>query len=198
MKRIAVFDFDGTITCKDTLIAFLRFVGGNIHLYMILLYYSPLLILMKLRLYDNQKVKEKIFTHYFCGMDIDIFECLCKQFYQQYRTRLIYTQAREQIQKHKDQGDIVVIITASIENWVIYFANALDVDKLLATQLEVQNNKLTGRFKTVNCWGQEKVNRLLYEYSDRCQYYIVAYGDSRGDNELLQFADEAHYKQFKK
>ena len=197
MKRIAAFDFDGTITRKDTLIEFLRFAGGNARLYAVFTLYSPLLVLMKLRLYDNQKAKEKIFAHYFKDIPLEQFNDLCHRFFEQKGQSLIYTDAKTQIAKHKAQGDEVIIISASIENWVCHFAEALKADKLLATQVEVQDGKIIGRFLTANCYGKEKVKRLLSAYPERDKYYLIAYGDSRGDKELLQFADEQHYKQFK-
>ena len=197
MKRIAAFDFDGTITRKDTLIEFLRFAGGNARLYAVFALYSPLLVLMKLKLYSNQKAKEKIFAHYFKSMPIEQFDNLCRRFYEQKGLALIYAEAKSQIAKHKEQGDEVVIISASLENWVCHFAEAWKADKLLATQVEVEDGKLTGHFFTANCYGKEKVNRLLSVYPERNKYYLMAYGDSRGDKELLQFADEQHYKSFK-
>ena len=196
MKRIAAFDFDGTITRKDTLIEFLRFAGGSARLYAVFALYSPQLVWMKLKLYSNQRVKEKIFAHYFKDMPLEQFNDLCRRFFEQKGQSLIYAEAKAQIELHKAQGDEIIIISASIENWVCHFADALNADKLLATQIEVQNGKITGRFITANCYGKEKVNRLLSAYPDRDNYYLIAYGDSRGDKELLQFADEQHYKQF--
>ena len=198
MKKIAAFDFDGTITRKDTLIEFLRFAGGNARLYAVFTLYSLLLVLMKLRLYDNQKAKEKIFAHYFKDIPLEQFNDLCRRFSEQKGQSLVYADAKAQIAKHREQGDEVVIISASIENWVCHFAKALKADKLLATKVEVQEGMLTGRFLTANCYGKEKVNRLLSAYPERDKYNLIAYGDSRGDKELLQFADEQHYKQFVK
>lgn len=198
MKRIAAFDFDGTITRKDTLIEFLRFAGGSARFYAVFALYSPLLVLMKLKLYSNQKAKEKIFAHYFKDIPLEQFNDLCRRFSEQKGQPLVYADAKTQIAKHKAQGDEVIIISASIENWVYHFAEALKADKLLATQVEVQDGKITGRFLTANCYGKEKVKRLLSAYPERDKYYLIAYGDSRGDKELLQFADEQHYKQFVK
>ena len=197
MRRIAAFDFDGTITRKDTLIEFLRYAGGSTRFYAVFALYSPLLVLMKLKLYSNQKAKEKIFAHYFKRMPIGQFDDLCRRFFEEKRRLLIYADAKTQIAKHKAQGDEVVVISASIENWVCHFAEALKADKLLATQVEVQDGKITGRFLTANCYGKEKVKRLLSAYPERDKYYLIAYGDSCGDRELLQFADEQHYKQFR-
>ena len=88
----------------------------------------------------------------------------------------------------------MVIISASIDNWVQPFFPSV---KVLGTQVEVKDGCLTGRFLTKNCYGQEKVNRLLAVCPDRETYHLTAYGDSRGDKELLAFADVAHYKPFR-
>ena len=84
-----------------------------------------------------------------------------------------------------------LIVSASIDNWVQPFFPHV---KVLGTQIEVKDGRLTGRFLTKNCYGQEKVNRILALYPDRNTYHLIAYGDSRGDKELLAFADEAYYQ----
>ena len=48
---------------------------------------------------------------------------------------------------------------------------------------------ITGRFKTPNCYGQQKVERLLELEPARDTYLLYAYGDSLGDRELLALAD---------
>ena len=80
-------------------------------------------------------------------------------------------------------------MSASIDNWVKPFLPGVTV---LGTQVEVVDGHLTGRFSTPNCYGQEKVNRILERFPDRHSYHLTAYGDSRGDKEMLAFADEAH------
>ena len=199
MKRIAVFDFDGTITRKDTLIEFIRFAKGSVALYWGMLLYLPWLILMKLHLYDNGKTKELVFGWFFHEMSLEQFNELGRAFYQTQADKLIYSEAKREIEEHKSHGDIIVILSASIENWVQPFASALQAEWLLGTQAEVQNGVLTGRFATKNCYGAEKVNRLKTWLAANVneQPYIIAYGDSRGDKELLEFANEKHYKQFK-
>ena len=199
-KRVAVFDFDGTITRKDTLIEFIRFAKGSAVLYWGMLLHLPWLILMKLHLYDNSKTKERVFAWFFRGMPIKHFNKLGHEFYQTQADKLLYSDARQQIHDHHQKGDLVVILSASIENWVQPFASALQAEGLLCTQAEVKDDKLTGRFSTPNCYGAEKVRRLKEWLKTKSieHPYIIAYGDSRGDKELLLFADESHYKQFKK
>ena len=63
--RIAIFDFDGTVTTKDTLLEFIKFVRGPVSFYAGFLRYAPQLLAYKLGLYPNWKVKQQIFSHFF-------------------------------------------------------------------------------------------------------------------------------------
>ena len=65
MKQIVAFDFDGTLTTKDTLLEFIRYVCGDMAFTIGFLRYSPLLVLMKLGLYPNYKAKQKVFSYFF-------------------------------------------------------------------------------------------------------------------------------------
>ena len=53
-EKLAIFDFDGTLTTKDTLLAFIEFTKGKRRLYQELLLLSPELILMKLGFGNNE------------------------------------------------------------------------------------------------------------------------------------------------
>jgi HAD superfamily hydrolase (TIGR01490 family) len=112
--------------------------------------------------------------------------------------KILRPKAMEALKLHKKNGDKIVIISASIENWIKPWAEKADVHTLLATKIEKnESDVLTGRFLTKNCYGREKVNRLLAEFPNRSEYRLVAYGDSRGDRELIDFADEGYYNKFK-
>lgn len=193
MKKIYAFDFDGTLTTKDTLLVFIRYACGFWLFALGFLRYSPLLVLMKLGLYPNWKIKQKVFSFFFKGMTIEAFDDLCQRFAQDH-LHLLRPQGIKALMQAQDDGAEVVIVSASIDNWVQpFFANVT----VLGTQIEVKDGVLTGRFLTKNCYGQEKVNRILACYPHREDYHLTAYGDSRGDKELLAFADESHYKPFR-
>lgn len=199
MKPVIVaFDFDGTITRKDTLLEFIRFSKGSVRLWGTFLFFAPLLIAYKLGFYPNWKVKEKIFTFLYRGMTKVNFNTCCKSFFEAKGRSLIRKDAFEKIRALKEQGCRMVIVSASIENWVKPFAEYLGIDQVIGTVVEFdRNSRLTGRFLTANCYGEEKVNRLLKLFPDRSTYELHAYGDSRGDKELLDLADCSYYKWFK-
>lgn len=193
MKKICAFDFDGTLTTKDSLLAFIRFAKGDLSLVLGFLRYAHLLVLMKLGLYPNYKAKQKVFAHFFKGMTLSDFDALCQQFADNHKG-LLRPKGIETIKQAQAEGVEVLIVSASIDNWVQPFFPSV---KVVGTQIEVTEGRLTGRFLTKNCYGQEKVERILALYPQRETYVLTAFGDSRGDRELLAFADEAHYKPFR-
>ena len=188
MKQLFAFDFDGTLTTRDTLIAFIRYACGTPRFLLGFLLHAPLLVLMKLRLYSNGKAKLRLFSWFFRGMPIEIFDALCQSFALSHR-HLLRPETVRLLQQALSEGSEVLIVSASIDNWVQPFFPAVTV---LGTQIEVIDGRLSGRFLTPNCYGQEKVRRILALHPDRSAYRLTAYGDSRGDRELLAFADEAH------
>jgi HAD superfamily hydrolase (TIGR01490 family) len=195
-STVAVFDFDGTITTKDTFLELIRFYKGNFLFFWGFTLHVPLLIAYKLKLYPNWKVKQKIFTYFFRGMKLHEFNRLCEDFYQ-HACGLIRPEAQKAIQRHKDAGDSLVVLSASIENWVCPFAEQLRIPYVICTEIETNpDNCLTGNFSTPNCYGKEKVKRLLQLFPQREDYYLIAYGDSSGDKELMNFADEKFYRRF--
>ena len=195
MKQIVAFDFDGTLTTKDTLLAFIRYACGTKAFAIGFLRYAHLLVLMKLGLYPNWKAKQKVFAHFFEGMKIEEFDGLCQRFAKD-NQHLLRPKGLEVLHQALDEGAEVLIVSASIDNWVKAFFN-IESLCVIGTQVEVKDGRLTGRFLTKNCYGQEKVNRILALYPNRQDYHLTAYGDSRGDKELLAFADESHYKPFR-
>ena len=188
MFKVFAFDFDGTLTTRDTLIAFIRYACGTPRFLLGFLLHAPLLVLMKLRLYSNGKAKQRLFSWFFRGMPLEAFDALCQSFASTHR-HLLRPETVCLLQQALSEGSEVLIVSASIDNWVQPFFPTVTV---LGTQIEVIDGRLTGRFLTPNCYGQEKVRRILALYPDRSAYRLTAYGDSRGDRELLAFADEAH------
>lgn len=204
-KKIYLFDFDGTLTSADTLLAFIRYACGKRRFMLGFMLFSPLLVLMKLRLYPNYKVKERLFAWYFRGMAENDFNDVCRQF-AHHSQRLLRLQALDKLRELFHYGSTVCVVSASIDNWVSpFFDNLVKGSSsefhVIGTKVEVDGGVLTGRFLTHNCYGQEKVDRVKAAMpwldSNRHDYRIIAYGDSRGDREMLNWADESHYKPFR-
>ena len=199
-KKIYCFDFDGTLTTSDTLLEFIKYAKGRGRSLMVFLMYSPLLVLMKLHLYPNWKAKQQIFAHLFAGMRIEKFDALCRGFAEESQ-HLLRPKGITLMHEALVAGAQVFIVSASIDNWVRPFFDIRNLKgvQVLGTQIEVEDGKLTGRFKSNNCYGKEKVHRIaeVLKSFERSEYEIEAFGDSRGDKEMLAFADKGHFKPFR-
>lgn len=199
-NKIVVFDFDGTITRTDTFFLFLKdylSFGKLVALYFV---FSPLLFLGVLNIYSRSKIKEKICKFCFSKQSVFEFNKCCYDFCDRHFEDIVFKKARETITEYIAKKCEILIISASIENWVVPFALRLGIpaQNVLATKLEVDDiGNLTGCFQGKNCKGIEKVVRLNQYLGGKADdRWIIAYGDSKGDKELLSVSNESYYRYF--
>lgn len=196
MSRLVLFDFDGTITTKDTLLEFIRFYHGTGKFLAGFTLNSPWLVLMKLKMIPNWRAKEKILEWFFAGEDIARFDARSTEFCHKVVPGLIREEALKTIRQHQAEGATVVVISASAVNWVEPWCKAHHLP-CLATQLEVKEGVITGKIKGVNCYGPEKEARIRAAYILKDYDEILAYGDSNGDREMLALASKKFYRPFR-
>ena len=195
-KKLAIFDFDGTITTRDTLLEFIRFYSGNIKFLAGFLFASPVIVLSKLKIIPNWRAKEIVLTWFFKNEDFDHFNEKGKAFALNYTPALVRSKANEEISLYLQSGWRVVVVSASAENWVKPWCDSVGVE-CIATKLETRENKLTGKISGKNCYGPEKVARIREQLNPAEYHDIVVYGDSAGDREMLLLGTERFYKPFR-
>ena len=115
-QKVYLFDFDGTITTKDTFVALILYAVGTWKCLVGFALYSPLLLLMKLHLYPNWKAKQRVFSHFFKGKSLEDFNKLCRNFAADNRS-LLRSEAMKAIDEARNQGEVYVV-SASVDNWV--------------------------------------------------------------------------------
>jgi len=195
-RNLALFDFDGTISVKDSLIEFIKYAVGKPRYYLGLFYLSPMLFAYKLKIIKNHRAKEIFLSYFFKDWNSNHFMDIASRYSLDKLDDIVRDKALDRIKWHKYQGDKIVIVSASIECWLIDWCKREELS-LISTKLEYKDNKLTGKFSTPNCYGKEKVRRIhdIYHLGD---YDIIyAYGDSVGDKELLELATKPSFKPFR-
>ena len=193
--KIAFFDFDGTITTKDSMIEFIRFVFGDKKTFLGLLLLSPIIFLYKLRLISNHFAKQKLLSYFFSNYKIAQFNSFALEYSLKHIDKIVRHDALERINWHKNKGHHVVIVSASIETWLKPWCEKNKLE-LVATKLNNKNGYITGQFDKKNCYGIEKVNRIKEIYTLEKYEFIYVYGDSDGDKEMLALANKSYYKYF--
>ena len=193
---LSLFDFDGTITTDDSLIKFIRFVVCDIKAAWGMFLLSPMLITYKLKIIPNYKAKQWMLSYFFKGMDGQQFLKDAEEYSLNHIDTMLRPKAMEKIAWHKEQGHKVVVVSTSIKSWLKPWCDKNDLD-MIATKIEIKDGIVTGKFLSKNCYGIEKANRVKEAYNLSDYDYIYAYGDTRGDKELLALADESFYKPFR-
>lgn len=197
-KELYLFDFDGTITNRDSLLHFLAYSKSRYQILLGYVFIFPFVVLMKLRLYSNEKAKTKLFSFHFKGMDIEEFDKLCSGYGKLELPKIIRASFMEYLTQLKQENKelTIVVVSASFKSYLKYWSKSMGFE-LLSTELEVRHNTLTGNFATKNCYGIEKVNRIRAVY-DLSEYNkISVFGDSRGDKEMLLLGNNSFYNYFK-
>ena len=195
IKRIAFFDFDGTITSKDTLPEIIKFQKGNLSFYIGILLHLPWLLGYKLGLVSNDAAKQKLLQYFFGGMREEVFQENCDAFASTRLGHLIRPEALREIGRLKTDNTEIVVVSASAGRWIRKWSDSLELE-LISTSLEIKSGRITGRIEGINCHGREKVRRIRERWNLEEFDEVYAYGDSEADKPMLALATKSFYKPF--
>jgi HAD superfamily hydrolase (TIGR01490 family) len=190
---IAAFDFDKTITTKDAFVPFLYCVFGAPRVWLAFLRLLVLGIRVVLKHASRDEYKARIIALLFTNENVLDVQAHVPQFAERV-FEWVNPEARDRIRWHQTQGHTVVIVSASLDIYLKPLAQKLGINDLLATRLETDHHKYTGKLIGKNCRAAEKVERLKQQYGDLNDIELYAYGDSDGDKEMLAAAAHAFYR----
>lgn len=193
-KNLYLFDFDGTITRADTLLDFLKFSFPN-QFPIKMISFLPDFILLKLRLKDAGKVKEKLISSFMKGLTTEEIKGLSAAYFMNKKERLLLPKAVKFF-RNKVKRDSIYIVSASLDLWLLPFAEYLDAG-LICTEAEFEKGVFTGEFKTPNCNYEEKKIRILKELNLNDYGKVIAFGNSKGDFAMYSLADVYYENHFK-
>lgn len=194
MKKLYLFDFDGTLTYKDTMFLFLKFYNSK-KFYVQFLRHTPLFVLLKMGLADAEKVKKSFISSVLKGERKTSIERKAQEFFEKFGNEVLRENALEFIKEIDHSQTRAYIVTASLDIWVKPFAENLNLN-LLATHAEFKNDVFTGNFVGKNCNGDEKRCRIEKEFVGKKFDKTIAFGDTKGDRQMMAWADESHYRFF--
>lgn len=195
MKTLYLYDFDGTITNKDSLFAFLKFATPSSQYNRIFLKFALLFLFAKLGILNKAEIKQSFISACLKGKSKEEIFSLSLGFLEQIKKNNFFKQkALSSIEKHTSDGD-VYIVSASLDLWLDTIAKHLGV-RLICTQAAFENNIFSGNFKTPNCNYKEKPKRVKAEIDLSLYKKINYYGDSNGDMAMKSLTTNFFYRHF--
>jgi len=194
--ELHLFDFDGTLTRKDTLFEFARFCHGPFRFYAGLLVLAPVLALIYLGFIDKDKGKVIFLKYFFRNKSWEYLERRGQEFSVKRLPQLLRPAGIDTINRLKEKNHQVAIVSASLDIWLRPFCERYGL-KMICTRARFdQEGKFTGTFVGANCNRQEKRRRVAAEFNLKDYRLIVAYGDSRDDHHLFSLSTHYYYRPF--
>lgn len=194
---VAAFDFDNTLTDRDSFLPFLFSTYGKTKCIFHLICLFPYFILFSIGIFSRQSIKEKIITKFLANKSIDKVAEQGQVYAAKQLDHYLKPEALACLQWHLSQGHRCLLVSASLDFYLKPWARRHGFENVLSSTLEIDaGHRITGRLIGKNCWGIEKQQRLNAYLGSRENYQLYAYGDSEGDKQMLEMADYPFYRQF--
>ncbi|MDR3005893.1 MAG: HAD-IB family hydrolase [Acidovorax sp.] len=184
---VAAFDFDGTLSVGDSLQDFARYSLGRAGWLWAALRTVPALLAWRLGWGSRQQAKQVFLRACWGGQDGAVLQALGERYARERLPQLLRPEMLELVQQHRALGHRLVLVSASPAFYLRPWALQAGFDAVLATELDLQG-RFTAHLHTPNCWGPQKVERLAEWLQTEAVALAYAYGDSRGDREMLACA----------
>ena len=192
---IAAFDFDGTITTKDTFVPFLYRAFGYRRTLKAFVQNFPAAMHAGNKFFDRDIYKERVVHALFSGESVERLSKLGVRYAGTLKP-LFRFDALQRIEWHKSNGHRCILVSASLNLYLEEVARILGFDDTLCTTLSCNQEIFNGFLQGGNCRCMEKINRLQLLLGDLKSYEIYAYGDSAGDREMIAAADHSYFLPF--
>jgi HAD superfamily hydrolase (TIGR01490 family) len=191
--NLALFDFDGTITTSDTWTPFMRVAVRPARMRLAMLVLAPVIAGYKLGLLSSSRGRQAAARVGFSGEPAGRIRQHGERYASTVLPGTLQPRALERLEWHRGQGDQVVVVSASLDAYLLPWCAERRLD-CICTTLEERGGRLTGRYVDGDCTGAEKVRRIRARY-DVARYPVVyAYGDSGEDREMMALAQRKFYR----
>ncbi len=191
---VAAFDFDGTLTERDTLLSFFCFLTNRWTVGVEICKLLPQFLKYEWGNSSRQEIKEAIMTPFLKGRPLALVTEQALLFAQTQLPSLVPQRRWARVAWHLKEGHRCILVSANLELYLQPWSVSVGFESVIASRCAVSpSGRLTGKLEGKNCWGPEKARRLSELLGHRDSYVLYAYGDSRGDQEMLALANYPVY-----
>nr|WP_280921053.1 HAD family hydrolase [Frateuria flava] len=190
---MALFDFDGTITTRETMAAFMyRAVPARRQAWGRLLL-APWVAGYKCGVVPGVSVRAAVVRVGFAGVALASVQAHGVAFADEALPPLLRPEVMARIRWHQQQGDTVAVVSGGLDVYLAPWCRLHGL-ALVCSALEHRDGRLTGRYQGAQCVGGEKARRVRATYDLAHYGRIYAYGDTHEDLALLDLAHHRFYR----
>jgi phosphatidylglycerophosphatase C len=190
---VALFDLDGTLTWRDTLLPFLAgYLARHPARWLRMCRLGPALLDYAVRGRDPGRLKSRAIRAVMGGDQRTAIEAWARRFVGALEARGGFrAHGLATLEVHRAAGDHLVLLSASPDLYVPLIARLLRFERWVCTEILWQGDRLDGGLKTENRRGEEKVRCLEWLRTQYPDAPVIAYGNSASDLAHMQRADRA-------
>jgi len=194
-QAVAVFDFDGTLTSKNTTLSFLHFINPW-RFYWLLPILFPILFLYLVRIISIDQLNSWLSYFFFKGKSKELLCEIGQDFALNKLPSYMRPEAMLKLKEHQENDHPCILATAAYDIYIKAWGEIHGFTEILCTEIACDGQgTLTGKIKGKSCYGPEKVNKIK-QVLPCFDAIVYAYGDSEGDREMLRFATYSFYRRF--
>lgn len=198
--KLALFDVDFTLTSKETLIYFFRYLlrkKPSLYFHIPKALLSGVLYQMGV---NKEKKTKELFLSFMANMPLKTVDELTNDFIKHEMPKIIYKDGIDKINELKEKGYTVVLTSASPEFYILKLKEVFGADYVMGTKFEEKNELFTGKMFGENNKGEEKVLRLLQIFDGISIDFENSYmfSDSMSDDPLLKLVGNPYLINYKK
>lgn len=189
---LVVFDLDGTISRRDTLIGYVSGYAAR-HPWRLagFLAVLPAVLAFALGRIDRGSLKGALVRSVMGGSRREAIEAWTRQYVPRLVARGCFPAALRTIERHRKAGHRLVLMSATVDLYVPELARTLGFDEWVCSIVRWQGDRLDGRLASPNVRGEEKAARLRSLILALPGRRLVGYGNSSADLAHLRLVDEA-------
>lgn len=186
-QAIAIFDLDGTLITRDSLLPFLSSFAWRHKRKARILIIPAVLVLYALRIWPDQRAKQKLLVSICGGYSAKTIQAHAEWFCRNWVAGHQMKEAVQRLRQHQANGDRIILLSASPSVYVPQVARFFGIDEVICTEVGFEQHLCTGGIIGRNCKGSAKLEMLKAHLGDDDARFTYGYGDSESDMELLRW-----------
>ena len=186
-KPLVFFDFDETLTTRDTVWLFVTFLlNQKPYRHTTRIAVCALNALLKLHLVPNHYFKKYLIRLLLREEPEREMASISARFHETYLDSILNRKIFQCLVRHRIQGNDVYLVSSNFDFVLKPLQQKWNLKGIIATQTEISAGRFTGRLLGHTCHGEEKVTRVIAQFGKERVTQAVAYGDSASDLFLLK------------